>query len=377
LFKPLFGTSSSTLRRASPQVVAITGPWSSAGGDPVPVRAPVVIAPCGRHNRVMTSARASDDAGARPRPLRTVPAVDAPALTVAAVARRLGVAPATLRTWDRRYGLGPSEHSAGSHRRYTSDDVGRLLVMRRLTLEGVAPVEAARAARDADPALAGDTGARILPSGDRTDGLPEVASPAALVEAALRGDEGGCRALLQSADGDVGTWWTGLVEPTRSNLATRTTLARAGQDPEAVLDAAVLGVLRDRRVPAEVLAAVGQRVVLLLAPPGHARPLALHALAGALTDRGVDARVLTGPVDRHRVLELAAMVQPVAVVLVGEQPRPDLAIVGELHTAQPGMPLFVGLVDDEAAATLPLDRSVHRARSFTGLLHEVLAVSNG
>ena len=31
-----------------------------------------------------------------------------PALAVAAVARRLGVAPATLRTWDRRYGLGPS-----------------------------------------------------------------------------------------------------------------------------------------------------------------------------------------------------------------------------------------------------------------------------
>jgi len=70
------------------------------------------------------------------------------------------------------------------------------------------------------------------------------------------------------------------------------------------------------------------------------------------------------------------MVQPVAVVLVGERARPDLAIVSELHAAQPALPLFVGLVDDEAAATLPLDRSVHRARSFTGLLHEVLAVSN-
>lgn len=33
-----------------------------------------------------------------------------PTLTVAAVARRLGIAPATLRTWDRRYGLGPSDH---------------------------------------------------------------------------------------------------------------------------------------------------------------------------------------------------------------------------------------------------------------------------
>ena len=38
-------------------------------------------------------------------------------LSVAAVARRIGIAPATLRTWDRRYGLGPTLHKAGSHRR--------------------------------------------------------------------------------------------------------------------------------------------------------------------------------------------------------------------------------------------------------------------
>ena len=70
-----------------------------------------------------------------------------PALTVAAVARRLGVAPATLRTWDRRYGVGPSEHAAGSHRRYTPADVHRLELMRQLTLDGVTPAEAARVAR--------------------------------------------------------------------------------------------------------------------------------------------------------------------------------------------------------------------------------------
>ena len=67
-------------------------------------------------------------------------------LTVAAVAHRLGVAPATLRTWARRYGLGPSEHTAGAHRRYTPVDLARLQTMRRLTLEGVAPGEAARVA---------------------------------------------------------------------------------------------------------------------------------------------------------------------------------------------------------------------------------------
>ncbi|GAB3160358.1 hypothetical protein GCM10027059_08180 [Myceligenerans halotolerans] len=70
-------------------------------------------------------------------------------MAVAAVAKRLGVAPATLRTWDRRYGLGPSGRTAGSHRRYTPGDVARLLVMRRLTLEGHAPGDAARAAIEA------------------------------------------------------------------------------------------------------------------------------------------------------------------------------------------------------------------------------------
>ena len=76
-----------------------------------------------------------------------------PMLTVAAVARRLGVAPSTLRTWDRRYDLGPSAHTAGSHRRYSPDDLARLVVMRRLTLEGVPPADAARIAlaHAADP----------------------------------------------------------------------------------------------------------------------------------------------------------------------------------------------------------------------------------
>src|SRR3954466_15566459 len=66
--------------------------------------------------------------------------------SVAAVARALGVAPATLRTWDRRYGVGPSGHREGEHRRYTEVDLGRLEVMRQLLLQGGATAAAARAA---------------------------------------------------------------------------------------------------------------------------------------------------------------------------------------------------------------------------------------
>ncbi|HYN95703.1 MAG TPA: MerR family transcriptional regulator, partial [Pilimelia sp.] len=68
-------------------------------------------------------------------------------LSAGAVARRLGVAVTTLRTWHQRYGLGPSHHEPGHHRRYTPEDLARLEVMRRLTAQGVTPAEAARWAR--------------------------------------------------------------------------------------------------------------------------------------------------------------------------------------------------------------------------------------
>lgn len=67
-------------------------------------------------------------------------------LTVSAVARRLGIAPGTLRTWDRRYGLGPTEHCVGAHRKYSLEDLARLRHMHKLVISGVTPSEAARLA---------------------------------------------------------------------------------------------------------------------------------------------------------------------------------------------------------------------------------------
>src|ERR1700733_787807 len=65
---------------------------------------------------------------------------------IGAMARRLGVAPATLRDWERRYGIGPGDRTAGGHRRYRPDDIARIENMRRLVLDGVPPGEAARVA---------------------------------------------------------------------------------------------------------------------------------------------------------------------------------------------------------------------------------------
>lgn len=333
-----------------------------------------------------------------------------PTLTVAAVASRLGVAPATLRTWDRRYGLGPSERAAGAHRRYSAADLARLVTMRALTLDGVPPSDAARFAREgatapgagallgvgtggagrhltsvpdlaeapARPGLPGPAGVQALP-GQAEPYLLRVAAddrpatPTSVIDAALRADAADVARLLALApDDDLVRWWSDLVAPARVGIAARTVLARPGDEPDALVVAAALAVLRARsgrvhRHPSR------RRIVLLLAAPGEPRPLALHVLAGALADAGVDARVVAGPTGRHRLLEIATMTSPSAVVVGSELTGPDLGVVAALAEQHPALPVFV-MVPDEAAGEVPLGRQVHRVRTVPGLVHEVLAV---
>ncbi|QZN87631.1 MerR family transcriptional regulator [Cellulomonas sp. C5510] len=317
-------------------------------------------------------------------------------MTVAAVAGRLGVAPATLRTWDRRYGLGPSEHTAGAHRRYSAADVARLMRMRALTLDGVPPSDAARLAREGVAAVepAGRHLTAVPDVGDAPEGTPPVAglagvtalgtvrvppragrpaTPTAVIDAALRADAGEVARLLAVPAGtDLTRWWSELVAPARAGIASRTVLARPGDEPDALVVAAALAVLRDRsgRVPGHPSR---RRIALLLAAPGEPRPLSLHVLAGALADAGVDARVVAGPTGRHRLLEITAMTSPSAVVLTSEQPAPDLATLAALVEQHPDLPVFA-MVPDEASPAVPRGPEVYRVRTVPGLVHEVLAV---
>ena len=70
--------------------------------------------------------------------------------SVGTVADRLGLSAATLRTWDRRYGIGPSQRTEGGHRRYGEEDIQRVRVMARFTARGVPAQSAARVALSMD-----------------------------------------------------------------------------------------------------------------------------------------------------------------------------------------------------------------------------------
>ncbi|MCC9740218.1 MerR family transcriptional regulator [Streptomyces sp. MNU89] len=94
--------------------------------------------------------------GAGPAPADPADPADSAGTTTGAVARRLGVSPATLRSWDRRYGIGPEVRRDGRHRRWAPRDIAVLEEMCRLTASGIPPAEAARAARAAGRSLPGD-----------------------------------------------------------------------------------------------------------------------------------------------------------------------------------------------------------------------------
>src|SRR3954467_7527104 len=63
---------------------------------------------------------------------------------IQAAAELCGIPAATLRAWERRYGVPVPRRTASAYRLYTREDVELLRRMRDLVEEGVSPAEAAR-----------------------------------------------------------------------------------------------------------------------------------------------------------------------------------------------------------------------------------------
>lgn len=278
-----------------------------------------------------------------------------PPLTVAAVARRLGVAPGTLRTWDRRYGLGPSAHAAGAHRRYTSNDVERLLAMRRLTLNGVAPADAARTAltdggravptREPLPDQQGRPSLRRRGGpGGRVLALPGAdAAVRGLGRAAMALDAGAATEAIRGQverHGVVHTWEC-VLRPLLVAIGARWEATGEGVEVEHLLSECVTAVLHEaaarRREPL-----IG-RPVLLACAADEQHVLPLHALSAALGERGVASRTL-GAALPPKALHAAVRRTGPAVLFVWSHlaSTADAAVLEQLPAARPATAVLVG-----------------------------------
>jgi MerR family transcriptional regulator, light-induced transcriptional regulator len=238
-------------------------------------------------------------------------------LSAGEVARRIGVAVTTVRTWDRRYGLGPSYREPGRHRRYSDDDLARLELMRRLTVDGVAPAEAARIAKaTSDPGAQVTAGAQPLldqaawQAPTRTSGTAK-----GLRRAALALDPADVDRLLNLAlDGGVVRAWTAVITPALRDLGSQHSTAGRYIAAEHLLSGAVSAALA--RVPRPRT----QPRVLLACSPDEQHSLPLEALAAALAERGLASRLLGARVPAHALREALARTAPAAALIWAHSP---------------------------------------------------------
>ena len=228
-------------------------------------------------------------------------------LTVAAVARRLGVAPATLRTWDRRYGLGPSTHEAGEHRRYCPADLSKLMTMRRLISAGVAPADAAEQAKRTKGAVKLENIVREFEvREDVVAGINKAlqAFDIAFVEETLRNelDEHG-----------VEEAWHEIIVPTLIEIGESWATSGEGIEIEHAFSETLKKVFRERSAACD--APVNGHPVVLAAIGEEQHSLPLHALEALLCELGIKTHFLGARTPFEAVAATVSRLAPPAVFL--------------------------------------------------------------
>jgi len=256
-------------------------------------------------------------------------------LSVSAVARRLGVAPATLRTWARRYGIGPSEHEAGLHRKYCPSDLAKLTVMRRLISSGVSPADAAEQAKAHEGEVIIQEFTSLCRECDETINAIFNAAEALdslFVETMFRNEI--------SENGIISAWQEVFV-PVLIQVGAAWEKSGKGIEVEHMLTEILKRVLREST--SEIVAPVNTRPVLLASVGEELHSLALHALAAALAERGIETHFLGARTPVEAISSMVSRFAPPAVFLWAQLPvNGDPKFVAALPAVRPAPRVIIG-----------------------------------
>lgn len=229
-------------------------------------------------------------------------------LTVSAVARRLGVAPATLRTWDRRYGIGPSSHESGEHRRYCPSDLSKLMLMRRLISAGVSPSDAAAQAKEHKGEI--KLSAIIREFEVREDAVTAIekalqAFDVAFIEECLRSE------IKQHG---VEVTWHQVIVPTLIGVGEAWEKSGKGIEIEHLFTELLKRLFREQTATAKAKPVNGNPVILAsIGEEQHSLPL--HALEAALAEFGIKTHFLGVRTPAEAIAAILPRVAPPAIFL--------------------------------------------------------------
>jgi hypothetical protein len=287
-------------------------------------------------------------------------------LTVGAVAARLGVAPETVRSWERRYGLAPGGRSPGGARRYTEVDCARLVLMQQLVAEGAMPAQAAAtvlstpsgevpvsargAAREGVERTAA-AGAGPRPAAQRRSGgaggrslaVPGASAEArGLARAVSRLDADAVMDLLGNllVERGVVATWDEVLRPVLVALGERWERTGEGVEVEHLLCEATTDALRAHR--ARQLRAVPGRCVLLACAPDDEHVLPLRVAAVALAERRVPVRLLGPRVPASALASATRRLRASGVLVWKQQAEGAPVDLAGLPQMRPRLVLAVG-----------------------------------
>lgn len=256
-------------------------------------------------------------------------------LSVSAVARRLGVAPATLRTWARRYGIGPSEHEAGLHRKYCPSDLAKLTVMRRLISAGVAPADAAEQAKAHEGEVIIEELTSLCRECDETiDAIYNAADSldSLFVETMLRNE---------IAENGIISAWQEVFVPVLVQVGSAWEKSGKGVEVEHMLTEILKRVLRE--ASSDIVVPLNTRPVLLASVGEELHSLALHALAAALAERGIESQFLGARTPVEALSSMVSRFAPPAVFLWAQLPvNGDPKFVTDLPAVRPAPRIIIG-----------------------------------
>ncbi len=255
-------------------------------------------------------------------------------LTVAAVARRLGIAPGTLRTWDRRYGLGPSEHCVGEHRKYTQADFARLLYMHKLVISGVSPAEAAKLAVVHRPQFSPNE----LSSIPCVDGHLVTSLYRACQVLDRTGVEQGIRA--QIAKEGVASTWVNLLVPLLCLIGEEWERTGEGIASEHMVSDVIKKILGER---IQVAHPRNQVPVLLACIGEEMHSLAITALAASLAELNIQVQFLGARTPTEAINEVVRRCAPAAIFLWAQLPQnASSEVLNSLPAVRPAPRIILG-----------------------------------
>ena len=261
-------------------------------------------------------------------------------LTVAAMARRLGVAPATLRTWDRRYGLGPSGHTQGEHRRYNSLDLARLTLMRKLVIAGMPPSQAAEQALTLDDEnISKSNFVELLPQ--EFEVREELVD--SLMRAAQSMDRTFIYELLEAEIRNSGiiNAWSEVIVPCLMLIGDEWAVTGTGIEVEHMFSEIVKSILQNNLKSSKDPR--NSRPVLLACIGEETHSLALFALQVALSEMNVEAQFLGARTPLEAIVSTVKRSAPPAIFLWAQLERHgDVTLLADIPSVRPTPRIVLG-----------------------------------